>query len=84
MEFVSKLNELFGFVKIKDAEGAEIWTVSWRTTTSNICGYVNWGSRVYKAFLLKDDAEAFAKSLEEAHKLLQNDSAIDITIKKQE
>lgn len=84
MRFVSKLNELFGFVKTKDAEGAEIWTVSWRTTTSDFLGYISWGRRVYKAFLLKEDAEAFAKSLRDAHKLLQNDSDIDVTIKKQE
>lgn len=83
MRFVSKSNELFGFVKTKDAEGAEIWTVSWRTTTSSF-GYLNWGCRVYKAFLLKEDAVAFAASLENAHKLLQNDSDINITIKKQE
>lgn len=83
MRFVSKLNELVGVTKIKDVEGAEIWTVSWSPTGSTMSGYLVWKSRAYKAFLLKEDAEAFAKSLEEAHKLLQNDSNINITIEKQ-
>lgn len=83
MRFVSKLNELVGVTKIKDVEGAEIWTVSWSPTDSTMSGYLVWKSRAYKAFLLKEDAEAFAKSLEEAHKLLQNDSNINITIEKQ-
>lgn len=83
MRFVSKLEELVGVTKIKDAEGAEIWTVSWKPTDTTISGYLVWKSRAYKAFLLKEDANAFAKSLEKAHKLLQNGSDINITIEKQ-
>lgn len=84
MRFVSKLNDIFSVEKQKEAEGAEIWTVSWSPTGSTMSGYLVWKSRAYKAFLLKEDAEAFAKSLEDAQKLLQNDSAINITIEKQE
>lgn len=84
MRFVSKLNELVGVTKIKDVEGAEIWTVSWSSIDTTMSGYLVWGSRAYKAFLLKEDAETFAKSLEEAHKLLRNGANINITIEKQE
>jgi hypothetical protein len=82
MSFVSKLNELFGFVKTKDAEGAEVWLVSWTSwygSTRFPDHTVN-----YKAFLFKEDAELFAKSLKDAHELLQNSTELGITIKKQE
>lgn len=62
-------------------QGAEIYTVSWMSRFGNYHSDTN---RVYKAFLTKEDAEEFAQSLRDAHKLLQNTNSIKITITKQE
>lgn len=80
MKFISKINALFKVQKIKDAPGAEVWIVSWDAR------YGRWyesRTRVAKAFLIKEDAEAFAQSLRDAKELLQYTECIDITIKKQ-
>lgn len=82
MRFVSKLNEIFSIGKQKEAEGAEVWLVSWTSwygSTRYPDHTVN-----YKAFLIKEDAELFAESLEDAHKLLQNSTDLSINIRKQE
>lgn len=82
MRFVSKLNEIFSIEKKKEAEGAEVWLVSWTSwygSTRFPDHTVN-----YKAFLIKEDAELFAKSLEDAHKLLKNGTNLSINIRKQE
>ncbi len=83
MNFISKINAIFGVQKVKEAQGAEIWSVSWRTTKDYGYG-CDFGKRVFKAFLLKQDAEAFAKSLRDANELLQNKANIDITIERQD
>lgn len=82
MKFISKINSIFGVQKVKEAQGVEIWVVSWRTTQSRVFG-CNFGNTVYKAFLLKQDAEDFAQSLRDAHNLLQNTSDINIQITNQ-
>lgn len=81
MKFISKINSIFGVKKVKNVQGAEIYTVSWMSRFGN---YYADTKRVYKAFLAKEDAEEFAQSLRNAHKLLQNTNSIDITITKQE
>lgn len=82
MKFISKINSIFGVEKQKDAKGAEIWTVSWRTTKPYGYG-CDFGETVFKAFFLEEDAMAYAKSLRDANNLLQNKVNIDITITKQ-
>lgn len=81
MKFISKINTLFSFRKEKDSEGAEVWLVSWNARYGEFSGDKQ---RVAKAFFLEEDAIAFAKSLEQAHKLLQNTNYIHIEITKQE
>jgi hypothetical protein len=82
MKFISKINALFKVQKIKDAPGAEVWIVSWDTVYSYFSMFEK-GKRIAKAFLMKEDAEAFAQSLRDAQKLLQNTNDINITIEKQ-
>lgn len=55
--------------------------VSWNARYGDYCSDTR---RVAKAFLLKEDAEAFAQSLYDAQALLQNNDSIHITISKQE
>lgn len=81
MKFKEKLNSIFGFKAIKEVEGAEVYIVSWNARYGN---YSTDSRRVAKAFLLKEDAEAFAQSLYDAQALLQNTDSIHITIRKQE
>lgn len=84
MKFKEKLNSIFGFKAIKEAEGAEVWMVYWYTIRSSYSGNL-WdkGRQVGKAFLLKEDAETFAKSLQDANDLLQNRNDICCEIVKQ-
>ena len=81
MKIVSKLNAIFKLSKVKDAEGAKFWMVSWDARYGEF-----WSDkeRVSKAFLSYEDAKAFADSLKEAKKLLQYAESINITIKEQE
>lgn len=81
MKFISKINSIFGVKKVKNVQGAEIYTVSWMSRFGDYSSDTN---RVYKAFLTKEDAEEFAQSLRDAHKLLRNTNSIKITITKQE
>lgn len=81
MKFISKINSLFSFRKEKDAEGAEVWLVSWNARYGEYSGEKQ---RVAKAFLLEEDAIAFAESLKQAHKLLQNTNDIHIEITRQD
>lgn len=80
-KFIEKINTIFGLTKQKEAKGAEVWVVSW---LSRYGDYSSSTERVAKAFLTKEDAELFAKSLHDAHKLLQNTNNIEVDIKKQE
>lgn len=84
MKFKEKINSIFGFNVIKEAEGAEVWLVYWNVVVPSAYGAM-WdkGHRVYKAFLLKEDAESFAQTLEEANMLLQNENDICCKIVKQ-
>lgn len=79
-KFIEKINTVFGLTKQKEAKGAEVWMVYWSARHGN---YSNETKRVAKAFLTKEDAELFAKSLHDAHKLLQNTNYIGVEIKKQ-
>lgn len=81
MKIVSKLNAIFKLSKVKDAEGAKVWMVSWDARYGT---YMDDKERVAKAFLNYEDAKAFADSLKEAKKLLQYTESINITIKEQE
>lgn len=81
MKIVSKLNAIFKLSKVKDAEGAKVWMVSWNARYGEFCSEKEC---VSKAFLNYEDAKAFADSLKDAKKLLQYTESINITIKEQE
>ena len=70
----------------READGAEVWVVSWNSLLSN-SGYGNPTlvscKRRAKAFLSKDDADDFVSSLKMAMEFLQNTYYIDINIEKQ-
>ena len=83
MRFIKKLNPLFRINKAKEAEGAEVFMVYWRTVSMSSFGYWNRGRQVSKAFLLEDDAKAFADSLKRANNLLQNQNNIEVEIIRQ-
>ena len=80
MNFISKLNALFKVEKVKEVEGAHVWVVSWDSRTGDYSSDIK---RVAKAFLLEEDANQFAKSLEQAQNLLQNTNRLRIKIEKQ-
>lgn len=80
MDITRKINEIFGLKKVKDAQGVEVWIVSWDARYSDS----SWEkTRVAKAFLDYDDAQAFAQSLRDAKKLLQYTENINISVDKQ-
>ena len=81
MSFKSKLEKLFNLQHVKDVPGAEVYLVSWSARYGEYCADTK---RVAKAFFNYDDAKQFAKSLEDAHKLLQNTTNINIHIEKQQ
>lgn len=80
MNFISKLNALFRVEKAKEVEGAHLWIVSWDSRTGDYSSDIK---RVAKAFLLEEDANQFAKSLEQAQNLLQNTNRLRVEIEKQ-
>lgn len=80
MNFISKLNTLFRVEKVKEVEGAHLWIVSWDSRTGDYSTDIK---RVAKAFLLEEDANQFAESLEQAQNLLQNTNRLRIKIEKQ-
>ena len=84
MNFVKKINSIFKVEEVRQVEGSEIWTVSWKTPESRYDTIVEWGDRAFKAFFNEDDANDFAESLRAAYNLLQNRTNIDISIKKEE
>ena len=77
---IRKINSIFCLNKQKDAEGAEVWVVSW---VARFGDYSHNTQRVYKAFLSKKDAESFANSLHAAQRLLQNTNDLGVRIEKQ-
>jgi ribosomal protein S4E len=80
MSFLPKLNALFRVQKVKEVEGAHVWVVSWDGRTGDYSGDIK---RVAKAFLLEEDANQFAESLQQAQDLLQNTNNLRIKIEKQ-
>lgn len=80
MNFISKLNTLFRVEKVKEVEGTHVWVVSWDSRTGDYSSDIK---RVAKAFLLEEDANQFAESLEKAQNLLQNTNRLRIKIEKQ-
>lgn len=81
MSFKSKLEKLFKLQLVNEVEGAEIYLVSW---TARFGSYNYDVKRVAKAFFNYDDAKQFAKSLEDAQRLLQNTTNLNINIEKQQ
>lgn len=81
MNIVKYITSLFEVKKTKEVECAKVWVVSW---------LARWGEfsterkRVAKAFLNKNDAEIFAKSLKDAKNLLQYTESINIKVEEQE
>lgn len=80
MNYIKKLIQIFNVVPTKEVEGAEVYVVSW---TARWGDYYGETSRVFKAFLLEDDANEFKQSLIDAHKLLQNTTSINVKVEKQ-
>lgn len=80
LKFTEKINSIFGVVKQKEDKGYEVWVVYWYARFGDYCFDTR---RVSKAFLTKEDARLFAKSLKDAHKLLQNTNNIGVYIEKQ-
>lgn len=80
MKIINKINGIFKLNKIKDAEGAKVWIVSWDARFGEYSGCKR---RVAKAFLNYEDAISFSESLKEAKELLQYTEAINIIIKEQ-
>lgn len=80
LKFFKKINKI-AQIGAKEVDGAEVWMVHWTSRYGDYCDDVR---RSAKAFLSKDDAEDFKKSLEEAQNILQNTNDIDITIIKQD
>ena len=84
MKFIEKLNPLFLLSKVQAAKGAEVFMVYWCIVEPTPSGwYWNKGRQVSKAFLLEDDAKAFADSLKRANNLLQNENDIEVKIIRQ-
>lgn len=84
MKFIKKLNPLFRINEVKEAEAAEVFMVYWHIVTSTPSGsFWDKGRQVSKAFLLEEDAKAFADSLKRANNLLQNENNIEVEIIRQ-
>lgn len=81
MSFKSKLEKLFKLQLVREVEDAEVYLVSW---TARFGAYRSDTKRVAKAFFSYDDAKQFAESLEDAQKLLQNTTNLNINIEKQQ
>ena len=64
MKFISKLNPISIFKKVKDAEGAGVRLASWRAR------YGAFRAMATKAFLSESDANALAKNLRDAQRVL--------------
>jgi membrane protein required for beta-lactamase induction len=80
MNIVKYITSLFEFRETKKVECAKVWMVSWDARYGSYYG--NW-ERVSKAFLNRDDAYAFAKSLKDAKKLLQITEGLRIEVEEQ-
>lgn len=80
MSFKSKLEKLFKLQLVKEVEGAVVYLVSWRSRHGEYSGDTK---RVAKAFFNYDDAKQFAESLEDAQRLLQNTTNLNIEIEEQ-
>ena len=81
MNIVKYITSLFEVKETKKVECAKVWVVSWLARWGNFHGE---RKRVAKAFLNKDDAEIFAKSLKDAKNLLQYTESINIKIEEHE
>lgn len=64
----------------KEAEGAEVWLVTWKARTGEYSSNYRIAA---KAFVHKEDADRFAESLKEAKALLQYTENLGISIERQ-
>lgn len=80
MNVIEQIHQIITGYEKKEAKGSEVWMVYWKAIR-----YDHWRDSVEraKAFIDKKDAEIFAKSLDEANALLQNDFEINVRIVKQ-
>ena len=81
MNIVKYITSLFEVKETRKVECAKVWILSWDARYSS---YYGDRKRVSKAFLNQDDAYAFAKSLEDAKKLLQIREDLRINVEEQE
>lgn len=80
MNIVKYITSLFEFKETKKVECAKVWMVSWNARHGGFHGEYK---RIAKAFLNKDDADLFAKSLKDAKHLLQYTESINIKVEEQ-
>lgn len=80
MNVIEKIHQIITGYEKKEAKGFEVWMVYWKSIRYN-----HWREPVERAksFIDKKDAEIFAKSLDDANALLQNDFEIKVRIVKQ-
>lgn len=81
MNIVKYITSLFEVKETKKVECAKVWMVSWDARYGS---YHGCRERVSKAFLNKNDAEAFVQSLKDAQSLLRIKENLRIDITKQE
>ena len=78
--FKRKKHSIIVSQETKDADGAELWVVSWNARYGL---YHTDQKRVAKAFLNEDDADTFIESLKNAMSVLQYTENINIVKEKQ-
>ena len=80
MNIVKYITSLFEVKETKKVECAKVWVVSWSARWGEFSGE---RKIVAKAFINKNDAETFAKSLKDAKNLLQYTESINLKIEEQ-
>lgn len=81
MRVIEKIHSIITGYQKKEVKGFEAWTVTWYARYGE---YSDSWSKKAKVFVDEGAAEIFAKSLQEAQKVLQYTEDIHIRIEKQE
>lgn len=81
MKVIEKIHSIITGYQKEEVKGFEAWTVTWRARYGE---YSHSWNKKAKVFVDKESAETFAKSLQEAQKVLQYTEYIHIKIEKQE
>lgn len=81
MKVIEKIHSIITDYQKEEVKGFEAWTVTWYARYGEYSG--DWNKKA-KVFVDEGAAEIFAKSLQEAQKVLQYTEDIHIRIEKQE